>query len=91
MAAEFRICAVKFEVKVPSLNGVARLEIKTTREGDAWAAYISFVSDRSLDETCLMLGRLGIPYRFSGASEREAEETAKKFLQQNYEVTRMIW
>ncbi len=82
---------MKFDVKVPSLNGIARLEIKTVQEGDGWAAYISFVSDRSLDETCLMLGHLGIPYRFSGASEEEAGETAKRFLQQNYEVTRMIW
>jgi hypothetical protein len=82
---------MKFDVKVPSLNGIARLEIRIVQEGDGWAAYISFVSDRSLDETCLMLGHLGIPYRFSGASEKEAEETAKNFLQQNYEVTRMIW
>ncbi len=82
---------MKFDVKIPSLNGMARLEIKTVREGDGWAAYISFVSDRSLDETCLMLGHLGIPYRFSGPSEKEAEETAKKFLLKNYEVTKMIW
>ena len=82
---------MKFDVKVPSLNGIARLDIRSVQEGDGWAAYISFVSDRSLDETCLMLGHLGIPYRFSGASEKEAEETAKNFLQQNYEVTRMIW
>ncbi|MFQ5902230.1 MAG: hypothetical protein ACE5JO_00925 [Candidatus Binatia bacterium] len=54
-------------------------------------AYISFVSDRSLNETCLMLGHLGIPYRFTGPSEKKAEETAKKFLEQNYEVKRIIW
>jgi len=82
---------MKFDVKIPSLNGTARLEIKTVQEGDGWAAYISFVSDRSLNETCLMLGQQGIPYRFTGPTEKEAEETAKKFLQQNYEVVRMIW
>lgn len=82
---------MKFDVKIPSLNGIARLEIKTVQEGSEWAAYISFVSDRTLNETCLMLGHLGIPYRFTGPSEKEAQETAKKFLEQNYEVARMIW
>lgn len=82
---------MKFDVKIPSLDGIARLEIKTVQEGDGWAAYLAFVSERTLAETCLMLGHLGIPYRFSGTSEKEAQDTAKKFLEQNYEVVRMIW
>lgn len=82
---------MKFDVQVPSLSGIARLEIKTVQEGDGWTAYISFVSDRTLNETCLMLGHLGIPYRFTGPTEKKAEETAKEFLEQNYEVKRMIW
>ncbi len=82
---------MKFDVQIPSLNGIARLEIKTVQEGDGWAAYISFVSDRTLNETCLMLGHLGIPYRFTGTNEKAAQEVAKKFLEQNYEVIRMIW
>jgi hypothetical protein len=82
---------VKFEARIPSLNGIARLEIKTVQEGSGWAAYISFVSERTPDETCLMLGHLGIPYRFTGDSEKKAQETAKKFLEQKYQVVRMIW
>ena len=82
---------MKFDVKVPSLNGIARVEIKTVQEGDGWAAYLSFVSHRGLDETCLMLGHLGIPYRFAGSTEEETQQAAKHFLQQNYEVVRMIW
>lgn len=82
---------MKFDLKVPALNGIARVQIKTVQEGDGWAAYIPFVAHRTLNETCLMLGHLGIPYRFTGPTEKEAEETAKKFLQQNYEVVRMIW
>jgi hypothetical protein len=82
---------LKFDVKVPSLNGIARVEIKTVQEGDGWAAYFSFVSQRGPDETCLMLGHLGIPYRLTGPTEEETREAAKHFLQQNYEVVRMIW
>ena len=81
---------MKFDIEIPSLNGVARLEILTVREGNRWAAYLSF-SDRTLNEACLTLGRSGIPHRFSGTSEREAEEAAKKFLQENYRVVRMVW
>lgn len=82
---------MKFDVQVPSLNGIARFEIKTVQETGSWAAYVSFVSERTLDETCLMLGHLGIPYRFTGPTEEEAKGTAKKFLEQNYKVVKMIW
>lgn len=82
---------MKFDVQIPSLNGTAQLEIKTTREKNQWAAYISFASARSADETCFMLGRSGLPYRFTGKVEKEAEDAAKKFLEQNYTVVRMIW
>ena len=82
---------MKFDVKLPSLGGTARLEIKTVQEGDGWAAYLSFVSDRRLDETCLVLGNHGIPCRFTGGSEKEVEEAARKFLKENYGVVRMIW
>ncbi len=82
---------MKFDVKIPSLNGITRVEIKTVQEGDGWAAYISLVANRTLNETCLVLGHLSIPHRFTGSSEKEAQETAKKFLEQNYEVGRMIW
>ena len=82
---------MKFEVDVPSLSGVVRVEIRVVPEGRAWAAYLSFVSDRILDDTCLMLGRSGIPHRFSASSERAAEEAAKIFLEKNYHVVRTIW
>lgn len=82
---------MKFDIQLPSLKGTARLEIKTAQEESAWAAYISFVSGQALDETCLLLGHLGIPHRFTGTSEKEAMEKAKDFLQKNYQVVRMIW
>ena len=82
---------MKFEVDVPSLSSVARVEIRVVREGKEWAAYLSFVSDRILDDTCLMLGRSGIPHHFSASSERAAAEAAKKFLEENYHVVRTIW
>ncbi len=82
---------MKFDVKIPSLNGVARLEIKTAQERKGWAAYLSLIYDRTLDETCLTLGHSGIPHRFTGHSEEEAEGAAKKFLQENYHVVRIIW
>jgi len=82
---------MKFDVEISSLNGIARLEVRTVQEKDSWAAYIAFVSDRGLNETCLMLGHLGIPHRFTGASEKEALEGAKNFLQQNYKVARIVW
>ncbi|MBI2358722.1 MAG: hypothetical protein HYV04_07405 [Deltaproteobacteria bacterium] len=82
---------MKFDIQLPSLKGVARIEIKTVQEGEAWAAYLSFVADRTLSETCLMLGQSGIPHRFTGASRQEVQEKAKTFLQQNYEVVRTIW
>lgn len=81
---------MKFDVQLSSLKGIARIEIMTVREGDAWAAYLSFVSDRSLADTCLMLGHLGIPHRFTGATEKEAEEKAKAFLQQNYATPQRV-
>lgn len=82
---------MKFDVEIPSLDGIARLEVRTVQEKDGWAAYVGFVSDRSLDETCLMLAHRGIPYRFTGSNEKEAQEGAKNFLQQNYKVVRMVW
>jgi len=82
---------MKFEVEVPSLKGVARLEIKTVQDKDTWIAYLLFNTGRRLDDTCLLLGQSGIPHRFTGPSEKEAEEAAKKFLQEHYRVVRMIW
>lgn len=82
---------MKFDVQIASLKGTARLEIKTAQEEGAWAAYISFVSGQALDEACLVLGRQGIPHRFTGSSEKEAMERAKDFLQKNHQVIRMIW
>lgn len=82
---------MKFEVEVPSLKGVARVEIKTVQEKNTWAAYFLFNTGRPLDDTCLLLGQSGIPHRFTGPSEKETEEAAKKFLQEHYRVVRMIW
>jgi hypothetical protein len=82
---------MKFDVKLPSINGVARLEVKTVQEENGWAAYLSLIYDRILSETCLMLGHSGIPHRFTGKSEKKAEEAAKRFLQENYNVVRTIW
>lgn len=82
---------MKFDVKLPSLDGTARIEVKTVEEGERWAAYLAFVSDRRPDDACLMLGRQGVPYRFTGATEKEAEEAARSFLKKNYVVLRMIW
>ncbi len=82
---------MKFEIEVPSLKGIARLEIKTVQDKDTWAAYLLFNIGHPLDDTCLLLGQSGIPHRFTGPSEKEAEEAAKKFLQAHYHVVRMIW
>ncbi|MFQ5849693.1 MAG: hypothetical protein ACE5JU_03780 [Candidatus Binatia bacterium] len=82
---------MKFDVEIPSLNGIARLEIKTVQEENRWVSYLSLFSERILNETCLMLGHSGIPHRFTGATEKDVEEAAKNFLQQNYHVVRMIW
>lgn len=82
---------MKFDLEIPSLNGIARVEVKTVQEGNFWAAYIGFASERTPNDTCLMLGQTGIPHRFTGSSEKEAQENAKNFLQQNYRVVRMIW
>jgi hypothetical protein len=82
---------MKFDVEVPSLSGVARVEIKSVEEGAHWSAYIAFVSDRILSEACLVLGHRGIPRRFTGRDAEEAEENAKSFLEQNYKVLRMAW
>jgi hypothetical protein len=82
---------MKFDIQLPSVQGIARIEIKSAQEGESWAAYLSFVADRTLGETCLLLGQSGIPHRFTGASEKEVEEKAKSFLQKNYQVVRMIW
>ncbi|NIO07986.1 MAG: hypothetical protein GTO40_08280 [Deltaproteobacteria bacterium] len=82
---------MKFEVEVPSLQGIARVEIKTVRENDRWIAYLVFNTGRPMDDTCLLLGQSGIPHRFIGASEKDVEENAKKFLQERYRVARMIW
>jgi hypothetical protein len=82
---------MKFDIQLPNLKGIARVEIKTTPEDTAWAAYLSLAMDRLLRDTCLLLGSAGIPYRFTGASEKEAEEKAKDFLRKNYAVVRMVW
>ena len=82
---------MKFDIQLPSLKGIARIEIKTVQEDSVWVAYLSFAADRTLSDTCLTLGQSGIPHRFTGASEKEVEEKAKTFLEQNYEVVRMIW
>jgi hypothetical protein len=68
---------MKFDIQPPNLKGIARVEIKTNPEDNAWAAYLSLAMDRPRRDTCLMLGSSGIPYRFTGASEKEAEEKAK--------------
>jgi hypothetical protein len=83
---------MKFDVQIPSLNGTARVEIRTARAKNLWAAYIGFAADRSSNnETCFVLGQNGIPHRFAGASENEAEAAAKSFLEENYRVVRTIW
>ena len=82
---------MKFDVEIQSLKGTARLEIKTIEEDNGWAAYLSIIYDRNLKDTCLLLGRSGLPHRFTGPSENEAEEAAKEFLQENYHVVRTIW
>jgi hypothetical protein len=82
---------MKFDVQIPSLNGTARVEIRTAREQNLWAAYIGFAADRSSNETCFLLGRDGIPHRSTGASQKEAESAAKSFLEENYRIVRTIW
>lgn len=82
---------MKFDIEVPSLEGVARVEILCTREGEAWAAYVAFVANLRKEDTCLLLGQGGIPYRFEAPSRNEAEEAAKAFLKEKYRVCRMVW
>lgn len=82
---------MKFDIEVPSLGGVARVEIRTVREGDVWAAYLGLVATAQKEDVCLLLGQKGIPYRFQGSSEKEAEQTAKEFIQRTYHISRMVW
>jgi len=82
---------MKFEVELAALKGVARVEIKTVREKEGWAAYLPLVSAGAMEDACLTLGRAGIPHRFTAASEKEAQQAAKEFLEKNYRVVRMIW
>jgi len=60
---------MKFDVEIPVLGGMTRVEIKTVREDKGCAAHIAFISERALSGACLMLGRFGIPHRFSGNDE----------------------
>lgn len=97
-AAEFdfakkadKFFVMKFDVEIPALNGIARIEIRSVRDGEGWSSYLGFVSDRTLPDTCLMLGQSGVPHRFSGQTEQEAAERAKAFLKNNYRVVRMVW
>ena len=82
---------MKFDVEIPELEGVARLEIRNAREQDGWSSYIGFVAGQSAHPTCLMLGRSGVPYRFAGVTENESLERAKEFLQKTYRVVRIVW
>ncbi len=82
---------MKFDIEVPSLEGVARVEIRTVKEGEAWAAYIGLVAAVQKEDVCLVLGKKGVPYRFQGSSEKEAEQAAKDFIQSTYRVARMVW
>jgi len=82
---------MKFDVEIPSLKGTVRLEIKTILEESQWAAYLSFTSGRTMDETVLMLGTQGLPHRFAGSTEKEAHEAAKIFLEKNYHIVRTVW
>jgi len=82
---------MKFDVEIPELEGVARLEIRNTGGQDGWSSYIGFVMGAGAHPTCLMLGKSGIPYRFTGSTESEAQERAKEFLQQSYRVVRIVW
>jgi hypothetical protein len=82
---------MKFDVEIPQLNGVTRLEIRSVREETGWSSYLGFVSDRGFNSTCLLLGESGLPFRFTGSTEQEATEEAKVFLQKKYRVVRIIW
>jgi hypothetical protein len=70
---------------------MARVEIRTAQEGDVWAAYLGLVVSAQNKDVCLLLGHEGVPHRFSGNSEKEAEQMAREFIQGTYHVSRMIW
>ncbi len=82
---------MKYDLEVPSLGGMARVEIRTVREGDVWAAYLGLAATAQKEDVCLLLGHEGVPHRFSGSSEKEAEQIAREFIQRTYQVSRMIW
>ncbi|MGH7844674.1 MAG: hypothetical protein ACREQW_05845 [Candidatus Binatia bacterium] len=82
---------MKFDVEIPTLDAVARLEIRSAKDEHGWSSYLAFVSGRKLDETCLLLGESGVPYRFTGTTQKKAEEKAKDFLEGKYRVVRTIW
>jgi hypothetical protein len=82
---------MKFDVEIPELESVARLEIRNAREQDGWSSYIGFVAGPSGHPTCLMLGKSGVPYRFTGTTESEAQECAKEFVRKSYRVVRIVW
>ena len=82
---------MKFDIHVPSIDGVVRVEIRSDEDRGAWSAYLVLTGGVALEDACLVLARSGRPLRFSGESAEAAEAQAKEFVQAHYRVARMIW
>ena len=81
---------MKFDIQMPDIAGAVRVEIRTTREEKTWVGYLGLSFEQASD-TCLLLGRGGVPYRFATADRETAEKKARDFLQNTYRVVRMVW
>lgn len=81
---------MKFDIELPEIVGAVRVEIRVTREDGNWAGYLGLVFEQAPD-TCLLMGKDGLPYRFAANDQKTAEAKARDFLQRSYRVLRMVW
>ena len=81
---------MKWDVELPGLDHVVRLEVKTRKEGERWASYISLAVSAH-EHLCWLIGEGGLPFRFEGLTEEKVQAQAKDCLERTYKVVRKIW
>ncbi len=82
---------MKLDIHLPSIDGVIRVEIRSTEEAGTWSAYLVIIGGANLADACLVLAQEGLPLRFSAASAEAAEAKANEYAQAHFRVSRMIW
>ncbi len=82
---------MRFDIHVPSIDGVVRVEIRSVENGGSWSAYPILIGGGVLADACLVLAHSGMPLRFQGETAEAAETAAKEYVQAHYRVQRMIW